>query len=72
MGPWNSDGARVIPLPGVAGREPWVTKAQLARHFDVSLKTVERWAVAGMPCLSRGRTVRYQISACEAWLGEQP
>jgi phage terminase Nu1 subunit (DNA packaging protein) len=69
MGPSNSDWGRVIPFPGAA-REPWVAKAQLAQHFDVSLKTVERWTADGMPCLrTGGRTVRYRISDCEAWHG---
>jgi excisionase family DNA binding protein len=57
--------ARVIPFP----REGWVTKRQLAEHLQVSEKTVERWMAAGMPCLRQGRSVRFRVSDCEAWLG---
>jgi phage terminase Nu1 subunit (DNA packaging protein) len=60
---------RVVRFPARGGREPWVTKAQLAAHFQVHEKTVERWAAAGMPVMRAGtRTVRFQVSACEAWL----
>ncbi len=60
---------RVIRFPAGGGREPWVTKVQLAAHFQVHEKTVERWAAAGMPVMRAGtRTVRFQVSACEAWL----
>jgi phage terminase Nu1 subunit (DNA packaging protein) len=66
----NSDRGRVLPFPGRPDREPWVTKQQLARHFDVSPKTVERWTADGMPCLRPAgrRTIRYRISECENWL----
>jgi phage terminase Nu1 subunit (DNA packaging protein) len=59
----------VIPFRPRGRTEPWVTKAQLAQHVQVSAKTVERWVADGMPCLRSRRTVRFQISACEAWLG---
>ena len=49
--------------------EPWVTKAQLADYLQVSVKTVERWVAQGMPCLRHQRTLRFQVSVCEAWLG---
>ena len=62
-------GSNVVPLRIRGGREPWVTKAQLAEHLQVSVKTVERWVVEGMPCLRRNRTMRFQISVCEQWLG---
>jgi phage terminase Nu1 subunit (DNA packaging protein) len=63
-----SDGARLIAFP-LTGREPWATKRQVAEHFQVSDKTVERWVAGGMPCIrGRGRTLRFQIRACEDWL----
>lgn len=38
--------------------------------FQVSEKTVERWATAKMPCprSGRGRTVRFRVPECESWL----
>lgn len=70
MGPRPSETARLLAFPG-SGREPWRTKRQLAEHFQVSEKTVERWMTAGMPCLrGRGRTVRFQVAACEGWLAD--
>ena len=69
MGSLRSEGGRPIPFPA-SGREPWQTKRQLAGHFQVSEKTVERWMAAGMPCLrgGRGRTIRFQVRECETWL----
>ena len=64
--------ARVIDLAAYrAARgapEPWTRKAQLARHFSVSERTVERWQTAGMPFrkVSRG-LVMFRISECEQW-----
>lgn len=65
---------RVIPFRPRAGSEPWLTKRRLAEYFQVSERTIERWTHAGMPCLRvpHGRTVRYRVSRCEAWLGAQP
>lgn len=69
MRPPPSEPGRLIPFPG-RGREPWATKGQLAEHFQVCEKTVDRWVKAGMPSLSgRGRTVRFRVGDCEAWLG---
>jgi excisionase family DNA binding protein len=64
---------RVLQFPGRPGRERWVTKRELAEYLQVSEKTIDRWAAAGMPRLAAPgrRTVRFRISACEAWLGAQ-
>lgn len=59
---------RLLPFRSRSLNEPWVTKLQLARHLQVSEKTVERWIADGMPCLRGKRLVRFQISRCEAWL----
>jgi phage terminase Nu1 subunit (DNA packaging protein) len=60
----------VIPFRPRAVAEPWLTKRRLADYFQVSERTIERWTSAGMPCLRvpLGRTVRYRVSSCEAWL----
>lgn len=60
----------VIPFRPRSGSEAWLTKRRLADYFQVSERTIERWTSAGMPCLRPplGRTVRYRVSVCEAWL----
>lgn len=65
--------AQLLHFPTRHSRERWVTKRELADYLGVSQKTIERWATAGMPRLSAPgrRTVRFRISACEAWLGAQ-
>jgi hypothetical protein len=68
MGLQSPEPGRLIAFPA-SGREPWKTKRQVAEHFQVSEKTVERWVAAGLPRVSRGRTIRFQIGSCEAWLG---
>ena len=63
------EGGRLIPFPG-GGREPWLTKRQLAAHFQVSEKTVERWVTAKMPCLRSGLGSNGPLPGpeCECWL----
>jgi phage terminase Nu1 subunit (DNA packaging protein) len=69
----SSDGARVIPFVPRPGREGFVTKDELARHLQVSCKTIERHVAAGMPCLHAGkRSPRFRVSDVEEWLREQP
>ena len=72
MGPWTSEGGRVLRFPGRPGSERLVTKAELAAHLQVHEKTIERRMASGMPCLRVGkRAVRFRISECEAWLEAQ-
>jgi hypothetical protein len=70
MGSRSPDVGRLIAFPA-SGREPWKTKRQIAEHFQVCEKTVERWVADGMPRVSRGRTIRFQIGVCEEWLGAE-
>jgi phage terminase Nu1 subunit (DNA packaging protein) len=58
----------VVPFRPRGGREPWVTARRLADHFQVSVRTVQRWKARGLPCLDVGGTVRYRISDAESWL----
>jgi|GEM_PF-2924911 len=64
------DQRRVISFRSRTGNEPWVTTKKLAEHLDVSERTIQRWTAEGMPCLRSRRTLRYQVSACLAWLRE--
>ena len=56
-------------FPASVARERLLTKREVAEHFQVSEKTVDRWTAAGMPRLTvpGGRTVRYRASECDAW-----
>ncbi len=61
--------SRVIPFRWQGGGEPWLSRKRLAEHLGVSERTIQRWQTEGMPCIGRGRTVRYRASAVEGWLG---
>jgi hypothetical protein len=61
----------VIPFRLRRGAEPWVPADVVASHFQVSVRTVQRWKQQGCPSISRGGTVRYRVSTIEAWLGGQ-
>lgn len=60
----------VIPFRTRAGSEPRLTKRQVAAHYKVSERTIERWMLAGMPYDRPpvGRVVRFRLSEVEAWL----
>jgi hypothetical protein len=47
--------------------EPWVDETVIARHFDVSTRTVRRWRADGMPSKLIGCSRRYRISHAESW-----
>lgn len=53
-----------------ATAEPWLTKRQLADHFAVSPRSIERRMTAGLPFARFGRCPRFQRSATERWLFE--
>lgn len=63
---------QVIQMPNrMADREPYVTKSQVAKRYQLSTKTIERWI--GMGCPSRkvqGKRV-LQLSAVDAWLSQE-
>jgi hypothetical protein len=46
-------------------REPWLTKAELAAEFKVSIRTIER---LGLPATRIGGQNRYQLSEVERFL----
>ena len=50
----------------------WVGKAAIARHFGVSVRTIESWLVNGLPhARPSSRMVRFRISDCEEWYNQQ-
>ena len=44
----------------------------IARHFGVSVRTIESWLVNGLPhARPSSRMVRFRISDCEEWYNQQ-
>lgn len=50
--------------------DPWVGKAQLARHWGKSTRWIELRMRDGMPSRMMGGRRQYRVSACEDWLRE--
>jgi hypothetical protein len=67
----SGHGAQVIAFParkrGGGRWEPWVPESIVARHYDVSTRTVRRWREAGMPSRMMGSSRRFRLSEIEAW-----
>jgi hypothetical protein len=52
--------------------EPYVTQANLGRHFRVSTRTIQRWhSRPGFPVEYRFGRPRYKLSAIEAWFQQE-
>jgi hypothetical protein len=50
-------------------REPLLTKTQLALHYQVSGRTIQRWVASDMPFVWVGkRQKRFQLSQVQLWL----
>jgi hypothetical protein len=64
--------ADIVPLRASLPQRP-VTKTELARHFGRSTRWVELKVREGMPFLpatKRYPRKRYDVLACERWLGD--
>jgi excisionase family DNA binding protein len=48
--------------------EPWMTKAQIARHLKVTTRTVERWQHEGLPFHPVRGVNRYRASEVDGWV----
>ena len=59
--------------PIKAGTSAYLTPSQVAELLQISEKTVSRWSLedASMPCIRRGRVVRFPREALMAWLARQ-
>jgi hypothetical protein len=57
-----------------AADEPrYVDVQALAKRFDVHRTTVITWTKEGCPCVKRGKVVRFEVAAVEAWMrGREP
>jgi excisionase family DNA binding protein len=55
------------------GLPAYLTPAQVAELLQVSEKTVSRWHLedASMPCIKRGKVVRFPRAALMEWLARQ-
>lgn len=52
--------------PGVAKR--YLDAKEIAKHFGVSRATVQNWIRhEDCPCMSRGKVLRFELAAVEAW-----
>lgn len=61
--------SNVVPLPAP---EPFMTRQQLARHMQVSERTVDRWTKEGMPHKLWGaRTKRFRASEAVEWASQR-
>lgn len=51
--------------------EPYLTRAQVARHFAVHINTVDNWIKRGCPKHTWDqRMVRMRLSEIESWLNQ--
>jgi len=53
--------------------EPWKSKREIAEHLGVTIRTVQRYMVAGMPyhkVFERG-PARFKVSEVDSWMREQ-
>jgi len=52
--------------------EPEITTAELARHFSMSVATINGWRNDGMPAVQyNARVFRYRLSEVKRWLEDR-
>src|SRR5690348_17217839 len=54
----------------IEAHEKWVTKQQLAVHFQVTTRWIESQQSLGLPYMRMGGINRYVLSEVEAWMRE--
>lgn len=52
-------------------RQTLVNQTELARMFQVTTRTVQRWGERGLPRQGEGRTAKYPLERCIAWVRER-
>lgn len=52
----------------IRSRERWVPKGEVARHFSVSVRTVQGWLEIGCPSRLVGKQRRFLLSDVDHWL----
>lgn len=66
-----AEGGRVIHFPMRGGREPWLSKRELANHLHFSTRWVEYRVREGMPSQRMGGRLRFRLSEVESWLAQR-
>ena len=51
--------------------DSWVSEIVIARHYNVSARTVRRWRAQGMPSRLLGGSRRFRLSEVESWHAEK-
>jgi predicted DNA-binding transcriptional regulator AlpA len=60
--------ASVVPFPGAALREPWLSKRQIADYLGRSTRWVELRVREGLPSKMIGGRRGFKLSEVEAWI----
>jgi predicted DNA-binding transcriptional regulator AlpA len=63
--------AQVLQFRYPAGREPWLSKRDLASYFGRSTRWVELMVRDGMPSQMIGGRRGFRVSEVEAWIEER-
>lgn len=49
-------------------QQRYLTQNQLCARWDIERTTLWRWRKAGLPTISVGRLVRFDVEAADAWI----
>ena len=60
--------ARMRTLVDVSQMERYCSKREIADHYGLSLRTIERWQFDGCPSRLIGGVRRFRVSEVEQWL----
>lgn len=63
-----NDPSRFVGRRRVPDPEAWVGTERVAKHLDVSIKTVRRLVQRGLPHVRVGGQLRFRLSEVDAWL----
>ena len=65
-------GAQIIDFPSARTTEPWVRKAEVARHLGMSVRWIEdRMRHDDLPHAHHGRAVRFRLSEVDRWMASR-
>lgn len=60
--------AKKAPVKTPEDSETLSGQAAAARHWDVSVKTIQTWIQNGLPATPSGRSYNFDVSDCEEWV----
>lgn len=61
----------VVAFPAHRTADRWLTKRELAHHWNVAPRTIERYMRAGLPNVYRNGKRRFTLSDAEHWREER-